>query len=241
MVAQRDTGRAVLLEIIPVIRRVREQALGFLPRLQGLLPLQQHHGVVEASGMVVRSAVQHRLQHRLGLVEVTARLADPREQTQGADIEMVLAQMLEDHLLGHLKVAVGHQTVSRHHRHRQLLEDRQLLCRRGGLSGIALHPVKLLQHVPAGRQGGVQVHRPPQCADGRRRILQQDLAVAALLVQPTEQRVLRLQTRQHRQGFRHALAYPQVLGLLQQRVTLAHRAAPARNGSSQSGSGWSAS
>ncbi len=248
VVAQADAGRGILLEVVAVVRVAAEQALGLLPRLQVLLLLQERHGVVEARGVVVRRALEHRFQQGLGLGERAALTADARQQAQGADVVAILGQVGPDDVLRRRQIAIGVQTVRRHHRLRQLSQRGQVLRRRGRLGGVTLHAVQLFQHVPARRQRRVEAHGLLQRVDGRRRIPKQDMAVAALLIQAAEPGMQRLQPRQGGQGLRDALAGAQVPGLLQQGVAVAeagggiHGAAPARrNGSSQAGSGWSAS
>ncbi len=186
VVTQADAGGAILLEVFAVVRVVPEQTLGFLPRLQVLLPLQQHHGVVEPCCVVVWRAREHRGQQGLGLVGRVAFVADTRQQAQGAHIVAVLTQIVPDDLLRRRQVAIGQQTVGHHHLGRQLPQHGQMLRRRGRLGGAAQHAVKLLQHVPACRQSRVEAHRLPQRLDGRRRIAKQDMAVTALLIEATE-------------------------------------------------------
>ncbi len=252
MVAQADAGRAIELEVFAVFRVVAEQALGLLPRLQMLLLLQQRHGVVEPGGVIVRRARQHRFQQRLGLAIPAPLHADPRQQAQGADVTAILAQVVLDDLPRRLQVAVGVEAVGHHHLDRQLPQGGEALRGRRRLDGVSQPAEEPFQHVPARRQRRVEAHRFAQRVDGRPGVAKQDVAMAALLVEAAEPGVQRLQPLEHAQGLRDALARAQLPGLLQQGVSVAgtgagsgggaHRAAPAsRNGSSQLGSGWSAS
>ena len=59
-------------------------------------------------------------------------------------------------------------------------------------SRIAGEPIEALQHAPAHRQRRIDVDRPQQRLDRRRRVLQRDVAEAALLVQAAEPRLQRL-------------------------------------------------
>jgi len=137
MVAHADARRAVLFEIVTVVRVVPEQLLGLLPRKRMLLLLQEHHGVVQTRRVVVRRAFEHRFQQGLGLIEGAAVLANARQQAQGAHIVPVLAQIVPQDLLRRRKVAIREQAVGRHHLRRQLSQRRQMLGRHGGLGGVA--------------------------------------------------------------------------------------------------------
>jgi hypothetical protein len=108
--------------------------------------------------------------------------------------------------------------------------------------------MKLFQHVPARRQRRIESYRLRQRIDGRLGVPEQDMAVAALLVQPAEPGIEGLQLRKDCQGLRDAQAGAKIAGFLKQGVAIAgagggiHRTAPAgRIDSSQFGSGWSAS
>ncbi len=252
MVVQGDGGGAQRLEILTVVRIGLEQALGFPPRLQGLLPLQQQQGVVQARGMIVRRAFKHEGQQRQGLIGRTALLAQTRQEAQRADIAAIRGEIIADDVLGRRQIAVGLEAVGDHHLPRQLLQRGQVPGGKRRLGQIAPQAVKLFQHVPAGRQGRVEAHRLLQRGDGRRCFPSQDVAVTALLVETAETGILRLQAVEGRQGLRKAAFGAQRHSLAQQGIApvaidggvhFATLGAASSNskGSSQSGSGWSAS
>ena len=252
MVAQGDTGRAIEFKIVAIDRRMGQQPFGLLPRLPGLLPLQQDHGVVPAGGVIVGGAIQHAFQQGLSLVQRAGRHADTGQQTQGARIVFVPLQEVADHRLGRRQIAVGEQTVGHHHLRRQRPQRGQPLGRQPRPLAVAPHPVQLLQHVPTGGQARVQPNGLMQGLDRSGRVPEQNLAMAALLMKPAEARMLGLHARQNRQGRRNTSRRPVRPRLLHQAVALGrdgvdpgrsvHRAAPAAsNGASQPGSAWSAS
>ena len=69
---------------------------------------------------------------------------------------------------------------------------------RGGVAGLAHHAVEPLEHAPARRQGGIEVHGGQQRFDGAWRVLQLDPAKPAFLMQAAEARLQPLEPGQRR-------------------------------------------
>ena len=93
-----------------------------------------------------------------------------------------------------------------------------------GVLRIAGQAIEAVQHLPARRQGGVQVDGEQQALDGARRVLEADVAEAPLLMQPAEPGLGALQPVEHLQRLGNALQVAQAGGGDQQKVTVLRRA-----------------
>ncbi len=90
--------------------------------------------------------------------------------------------------------------------------------------------VDALQHAPAHRQGGIDVHRPQQRVDGGRRVFQRHVAEAAFLMQPAEAGPRPFQAVEHRQGLGEALQVAKAVGRDQQQIAIFREIAQQRLG-----------
>ena len=237
-----------MLEIIAIAGNLTEQPFGLLAGLQMLLLLEQHHRVIEACLVIVRRALRGGFEKSLCFSRSIPIRADACQQAQGADIAAILSQIVPQDILRRSEIAIGIKAVCHHQFGRQLLQHRQIPGRHGRTVDIARHAEKLFQHVPGGGQCGVQSYRNLQGLDGGGAIAEQDMAVAPLLIQAAEARVVGLQPGENGQCLSSPPFGAQTSRFLQQFLAVVgngkrgHRRSLARSsGWSQPGSGWSMS
>ena len=146
--------------------------------------------------------------------------ADLGEQPHGLRMVAVAEQEGADDLLGGGEIAVGEERGRRHHFGGRLRE--RLAVRSGdrGVLVVAGKAVDALEHAPAHRQGGVDVHRAQQGLDRVGRVLERDVAQAALLVQQAEARLKRLEPVEQRQRLGDTQHAPQAGGGDQEEIAV---------------------
>ncbi len=137
----------------------------------------------------------------------------------------MLQQIGADDLLGGCEVAVGEQRGRGHHLGRELFERCDMGGGGGGVLRVAREAVDALEHAPAHRQGGIDVHRAQERVDRPRRIPERDVAKAALLVQAAEARLQLFQAVQRLKRLRQAHQMPEADGGDQQEIAVLGQAA----------------
>src|SRR5215472_13861394 len=166
-----------------------EEPGGLLPGLFVEVALVEDPYVVGARGLIVRRQLEYSFEEQLRVIEHIALDTNARQEPHGLDVMAVPQEEGAYQLLGRSELPVGEEPSGSHHLGGELFQRCDVGGRRGGVGGLAGHPVEAFEHAPTRRQRRVDVYRLEQCADRRRRFLQHHMAQAALLVQTAEARV----------------------------------------------------
>ena len=160
-----------------------QQSLHLRSGQHELLPLDQGLGVFIARQPVVGLQTQHAGQQGLRIVEHVVGEADPRQQAHGLGMVPVLEQPGTDDPFCGLEIPVVEQGRGGDDLRGQRGQHGHMLRRQGRVVGIPGHPVEAVQHLPAGRQGRIEMNGLQKGLDRPVRIAPGDEAHAALLVQ----------------------------------------------------------
>jgi hypothetical protein len=105
---------------------------------------------------------------------------------------------------------------------------RYLAGRHVGVLGLPRHPIEAFEHAPAGRQGVVDIDRRLKRLDRGRCLSHHGVAMSALLMEPTEARMMPLQIAERLHGVRDAAEIALGDGHEQQGIPLLRRASEQR-------------
>jgi len=144
---------------------------------------QREHKVVARRVVGGRLGEQLVEQH-LGIGVVFEMTGDHRQHAQGLDIIRMGGEVGARRALGIFELAIGHHAARGDDLGRQACELGNVSCGVGCVLGSTHDAIKLLQRLPACRQGRVVANGPFESLDGFRGIACEDMAVPTLLKEP---------------------------------------------------------
>src|SRR5882762_10840897 len=135
-----------------VVRLERQELVCLLDRLQVLVTLHEHGGVLIARCTVVWRKHQYALEQELGIVEYLKLDANLRQQPHRFDVVAVRLQKLAHELLRGVQLALKEQVGRVYDRGWQFRERRQVRRCVVGVDAPSARSVEVTQRAPSSRQ-----------------------------------------------------------------------------------------